>query len=84
MIREKRVPPFTVDTLGGIVSCEVSEDASVISVEMGQVSFHSGVVPVKLEGEAKGSIGRSNRSRGAIAEVLRRYHRKPSLCRPNE
>ena len=42
-----------MDTLGGIVSCEVSEDASVISVEMGQVSFHSGVVPVKLEGEAR-------------------------------
>ena len=45
--------PFTVDTLGGIVSCEVSEDASVISVEMGQVSFHSDVVPVNLEGEAR-------------------------------
>ena len=45
--------PFTVDTVGGVVTCEVSEDASVISVEMGQVSFHSDVVPVKVTGEAR-------------------------------
>ena len=45
--------PFTVDTLGGVVTCEVSEDASVISVEMGQVSFHSDVVPVNVTGEAR-------------------------------
>ncbi len=45
--------PFTVDTLGGIVTCEVSENASVIAVEMGQVSFRSDVVPVKVEGEAR-------------------------------
>lgn len=45
--------PFTVDTLGGVVTCEVSENASVISVEMGQVSFHSDVVPVNVTGEAR-------------------------------
>ena len=45
--------PFTVDTVGGVVTCEVSEDASVISVEMGQVSFHSDVVPIKVTGEAR-------------------------------
>jgi diaminopimelate epimerase len=45
--------PFTVDTLGGIVTCEVSEDASSISVEMGQVSFHSDVIPVSVEGKAR-------------------------------
>ena len=45
--------PFTVDTLGGIVTCEVSEDASSISVEMGQVSFRSDVIPVSVEGEAR-------------------------------
>lgn len=44
---------FTVDTLGGVVTCKVSEDASVISVEMGRVSFHSDVVPVKVSGEAR-------------------------------
>ena len=45
--------PFTVDTLGGIVTCEVSDDASSISVEMGQVSFHSDVIPVSVEGEVR-------------------------------
>ena len=45
--------PFTVDTLGGIVTCEVSDDASSISVEMGQVSFHSDVIPVSVEGDAR-------------------------------
>ena len=45
--------PFTVDTLGGIVTCEVSDDASSISVEMGQVSFHSDVIPVSVEGESR-------------------------------
>jgi len=45
--------PFTVDTLGGIVTCEVSDDASSISVEMGEVSFHSDVIPVSVEGEAR-------------------------------
>ena len=44
---------FTVDTLGGVVTCEVSEDASVISVEMGGVSFHSDVVPVRVSGEPR-------------------------------
>ena len=45
--------PFTIDTLGGVVTCVVSEDASVISVEMGQVSFHSEIVPVNITGEAR-------------------------------
>lgn len=42
--------PFTVETLGGIVTCEVSEDMSQISVEMGQVSFHSDIIPISVEG----------------------------------
>ena len=45
--------PFTVDTLGGIVTCEVTADASSISVEMGQVSFHSDIIPVTVEGDAR-------------------------------
>ena len=45
--------PFTVDTLGGIVTCEVSDDGSIISVEMGQVSFHSDIIPVAVEGEPR-------------------------------
>ena len=51
--KKVRSSPFTVDTLGGIVTCEVSDDASSISVEMGQVSFHSDVIPVSVEGEAR-------------------------------
>ena len=45
--------PFTVHTLGGVVTCEVSEDGSVIAVEMGQVSFRSDVVPVNVEGPVR-------------------------------
>ena len=45
--------PFTVHTLGGVVTCEISEDASAIAVEMGRVSFRSDEVPVKVEGEAR-------------------------------
>ena len=45
--------PFTVDTLGGVVTCEVSPDKSLISVEMGQVSFHSDIIPVQVEGSPR-------------------------------
>ena len=45
--------PFSVDTLGGVVSCEVSQDASSISVEMGKVSFHSDIIPVSVNGEPR-------------------------------
>ena len=41
---------FSVDTLGGVVSCQVSGNAEVITVEMGQVHFHSEVIPVNVEG----------------------------------
>ena len=41
---------FSVDTLGGVVSCQVSENAEVITVEMGQVHFHSEVIQVNVEG----------------------------------
>ena len=45
--------PFTVDTLGGVVTCEVSPDKSLISVEMGQVSFHSDTIPIQVEGSPR-------------------------------
>ena len=44
---------FSVDTLGGVVSCEVSKDISTISVEMGQVSFHSDIIPVSIAGDPR-------------------------------
>ena len=46
--------PFTVNTLGGVVTCEVSTDSSTIAVEMGQVNFHSDVIPVQGDGNARG------------------------------
>jgi len=44
---------FTVETLGGVVKCQVSFDKSMISVEMGQVSFHSDIIPINVEGVAR-------------------------------
>ena len=37
---------FTVETLGGKVSCEVSDDGRNVKVEMGAVSFNSEIIPV--------------------------------------
>ena len=39
--------PFTVETLGGIVKCEVSEGGKKISVQMGRVSFDAAKIPVR-------------------------------------
>ena len=39
--------PFTVETLGGTVSCEVRPDGKTVKVEMGEVSFDSSVIPVE-------------------------------------
>jgi len=38
---------FTVETLGGMVSCEVSADGKNVKVEMGEVSFDSTTLPVE-------------------------------------
>ena len=38
--------------MGGLVTCEVSKDTSSISVEMGQVSFHSDIIPI-VKGDAR-------------------------------
>ena len=38
--------PFTVETLGGMVTCQVEAGGRVVSVEMGQVSFDGSRVPV--------------------------------------
>ena len=42
---------FQVDTLGGIVTCKVSENSETITVDMGRVSFNSSVIPVKVDGQ---------------------------------
>ncbi len=51
--------PFRVDTLGGVVTCEVSPDTSLISVEMGQVSFHSDLIPILIEGTPREILNES-------------------------
>lgn len=51
--------PFTVETLGGIVTCTVEDPLGVIEVEMGKVSFHSSKIPVKVEGEPREVIDES-------------------------
>jgi diaminopimelate epimerase len=38
--------PFTVETLGGAVTCEVAADGKNVIVEMGSVSFDSTKIPV--------------------------------------
>ena len=41
-----KTQPFTVETLGGAVSCEVARDGKNVIVEMGTVSFDSKKIPV--------------------------------------
>lgn len=44
---------FTLETLGGIVTCKIFDPNELIEVEMGKVSFHSDHIPVSVEGEAR-------------------------------
>lgn len=44
--------PFLVNTLGGQVSCEVTEGAHQIIVDMGQAKFTPSALPAHVEGEA--------------------------------
>jgi len=49
-LRDERIvvdKPFSVETAGGAVSCEVSADGKTVMVEMGEVSFDSTAIPVK-------------------------------------
>jgi diaminopimelate epimerase len=41
-----RQQPFTVETLGGAVTCRVDPDGRNVTVEMGRVSFDSARIPV--------------------------------------
>ena len=42
--------PFTVDTLGGLVTCTIEQNTGTIEVEMGTVQF--GLAPTKSEAHA--------------------------------
>ena len=54
--------PFTVETPGGAVTCEVSADGSTVTVEMGQVTFDGTRIPVQ------GEAGEILRARMKIAD----------------
>jgi diaminopimelate epimerase len=38
--------PFSVETLGGAVTCEVEKGGGIVTVQMGEVSFYSQKIPV--------------------------------------
>lgn len=48
---------FTVETLGGVVSCTISEGAKSIAVEMGQVQFAMNHIPVDGPEQSDHNIG---------------------------
>lgn len=48
---------FTVDTLGGVVTCKISDGASSITVDMGKVSFAMNHIPVDGPEQADQDIG---------------------------
>ena len=48
---------FTVDTLGGIVTCEIADGAESIAVDMGSVHFGMGHIPVDGPEQADHNIG---------------------------
>jgi diaminopimelate epimerase len=53
LVREK---PFTVETPGGAVTCQMGADGRMVTVEMGQVSFDGSKIPVRGEaGEVLGA-----------------------------
>ena len=48
---------FTVDTLGGVVTCKIEADAALITVDMGQVQFAMDHIPVDGPEQADQNIG---------------------------
>jgi len=38
--------PFSVETLGGIVTCKVEKGGGIVTVQIGEVKFHSQSIPV--------------------------------------
>jgi diaminopimelate epimerase len=38
--------PFSVETVGGVVSCKVEKGGGIVTVQMGEVKFESQIIPV--------------------------------------
>ena len=49
---------FTVDTLGGVVTCKINTDATSISVDMGKVHFAMDHIPVDGPEQTDQNLGR--------------------------
>jgi len=65
---------FTVETLGGAVSCEVSSDGKGVTVEMGEVSFDSGRSP-SIRLTARGGVSLPESHERAVYEGCRSKQR---------
>lgn len=50
---------FTVDTLGGVVTCRIGEGAAAITVDMGKVRFGMDHIPVDGPEQADQNLGQS-------------------------
>ncbi|TVP79657.1 MAG: diaminopimelate epimerase [Puniceicoccaceae bacterium] len=61
--------PFTVDTPGGIVTCQVAEGVESITVDMGQVHFAMDHVPVDGPEQMDHNIGQSLEFNGKTQTV---------------
>ena len=48
---------FTVDTLGGVVTCKIADDAKSITVDMGKVNFAMNHIPVDGPEQSDHNIG---------------------------
>ena len=70
---------FTIETLGGMVSCEVSADGKDVNVEMGEVRFDSTVIPIEIWERGAGYTLASGSSSTAAAAVAHRL----GLCDPD-
>jgi diaminopimelate epimerase len=62
--------PFQGETLGGVVSCQVSEDKSTLLWKWERVSFRSDMIPVNNSGEAEKICDESIEVNGKIFNII--------------
>ena len=72
-----RGEPFTVETLGGAVTCQVNADGRTVTVEMGKVSFDGSQIPVRLP---RFGSGRGGGAREVLRERMQIEEREFEFC----
>ena len=72
-----RVEPFTVETLGGPVTCQVSENGRIVTVKMGVVSFNGDRIPVR---PSRLGTGRGGGAREVLREQMKIEDREFEFC----